>query len=1108
MKKIFSVFALTACMLSGVVGTSFAQDTSTSDLNKVGATGWTYARRGDYVSSTPFGSCAVTVTAMPSGSNPGFVTITGATNNTGSDTKWYVSAYFTDKNGRKFVVSQIGSNAFTSQTNATEIWLNYLTYPSTTGNDLAFTYDFEIGSSAFKGLSKLKKCGSCKNNGGTFRVDCKRIGTDAFKGCSAMTDCNFRATKNGFINSGAFSGCSSLSSNLYLSGSIDKTAFEGCTSVKAIYWYGGYTSSLTSSSQSPMYPMRKSVETINIFGSVPAHFFEDFTALKEVKSRADFFDNLANTNIYYMGVGEKGFGYCSNLTSVQVAGAIHPDAFASCPKLTSVTYRGGYLANSQVPTSENGSFFYSCRSTVTSFTIEETSTNQKPNSYIPSYLCYGMSKLTSVTIPNYVPGIGEAAFKGCKTLSQVTFAANSTCGVIGTQAFMDCAALSTINLPVSIERIYDAAFEWCESLAQCPLKPTHTKLTYLGREVFYNAGLTYLYIPENVKKVGSVLIGGSRCKVTSISFMPKDLTRSDVGGSWANLFVPIEDMYKSERKQVTEFRLNPSRVEIPDSLFYNYEGLAQVLTDGGSPSLKSVVYVGKNAFRNCKAMWGEGNQTQMANVTEVGESAFEGSNYNGACKFEQLSTIGKRAFANTQLMYMHDMGTMANLKSIGEEAFANNAKLASAEFNGVQTIGVRAFANNAKLETITISTAVPAIQSNSFEGCNVKTIKANCSIIDAIKADANWTAVCANIQATDTKYTQAYLDNLLGNNYGDSWWSNNGKIEVVSDLDCEGNVTLKCNPDEGYTFAYWRGDGSTENPRNFDLSNYDLWYLGALCYNEANLYQTNFQVKPAGAGAIKITNQYGHNRNDQKFIIMGNVDREEAYLTPMSNGWYDFKEWEYDEGSYSMRPEELYETPGTYSLMLDVMENMGAGEFDPETGMWMDGGTTYDPQFDPNLTAVFELKAVPVAIERCTDGNGTVELSEVYSSVGSTITLTATPKEGFEFDQWEDGNKDATRELTITPELLTELQPMGMDPELGEETYNEYPVDMGDGMLEAYHPESSYKLSLCAQFKKKDATGLGDVQGDKVQCTKIIRDGVLYIMYNGTMYNVQGLRVK
>ena len=39
-------------------------------------------------------------------------------------------------------------------------------------------------------------------------------------------------------------------------------------------------------------------------------------------------------------------------------------------------------------------------------------------------------------------------------------------------------------------------------------------------------------------------------------------------------------------------------------------------------------------------------------------------------------------------------------------------------------------------------------------------------------------------------------------------------------------------------------------------------------------------------------------------------------------------------------------------------------------------------------------------------------------------------------------------------------------------------------------------------------TGLGEVQRDKVLSTKVIENGVLYIMYKGTMYNVQGQMIK
>jgi hypothetical protein len=65
---------------------------------------------------------------------------------------------------------------------------------------------------------------------------------------------------------------------------------------------------------------------------------------------------------------------------------------------------------------------------------------------------------------------------------------------------------------------------------------------------------------------------------------------------------------------------------------------------------------------------------------------------------------------------------------------------------------------------------------------------------------------------------------------------------------------------------------------------------------------------------------------------------------------------------------------------------------------------------------------------------------------------------------------------------------------------------MGGGSLENYHSESEYMLRICAKFKA--ATGINDVQSGKVQCTKLLRNGVLYILRDGKIYSVQGQRVK
>ena len=48
------------------------------------------------------------------------------------------------------------------------------------------------------------------------------------------------------------------------------------------------------------------------------------------------------------------------------------------------------------------------------------------------------------------------------------------------------------------------------------------------------------------------------------------------------------------------------------------------------------------------------------------------------------------------------------------------------------------------------------------------------------------------------------------------------------------------------------------------------------------------------------------------------------------------------------------------------------------------------------------------------------------------------------------------------------------------------------------------RKSMRIVFHQDTTTGVEDVQGDKLQCTKVFENGVLYIMNNGIKYNVQG----
>ena len=103
-----------------------------------------------------------------------------------------------------------------------------------------------------------------------------------------------------------------------------------------------------------------------------------------------------------------------------------------------------------------------------------------------------------------------------------------------------------------------------------------------------------------------------------------------------------------------------------------------------------------------------------------------------------------------------------------------------------------------------------------------------------------------------------------------------------------------------------------------------------------------------------------------------------------------------------------------------------------------------------------------------TEGQGSISgFTSGWYIEGTVLYITAVAAEGYEFVQWSDG-----------------------------ETANPYILTVKDGK----------NISITAVFRNTtDPTGgINDIQGDKVQSTKVIRDGILYIERNGKTYNAQG----
>lgn len=174
----------------------------------------------------------------------------------------------------------------------------------------------------------------------------------------------------------------------------------------------------------------------------------------------------------------------SSVTSVTIPASvteIGANAFAGCTNLTSVTYGGDWSnltiqsGNPAVQDAANEQLFdfaftpdntavivtnYKYKGTAADVTIPSCYKG-KPVTAINN-AAFPNSAVTSVTIPDSVTSIPDAAFVNCSQLTNISIPNSVT--YIGFSAFDGCASLKSITLPSSLRTIGNSAFAGCPSL--------------------------------------------------------------------------------------------------------------------------------------------------------------------------------------------------------------------------------------------------------------------------------------------------------------------------------------------------------------------------------------------------------------------------------------------------------------------------------------------------------------------------------------------------------------------------------------------------------------------------------------------------------------------
>lgn len=331
-----------------------------------------------------------------------------------------------------------------------------------------------------------------------------------FYNCTALSEVTFPASLK-TIESSAFGGCRNLS-KVKLPASlkaIESSVFHRCSALKTVFYDGSLEqwNQITANNDVLGYSQPSLVTDDYTAQFIPVMDEDDpppktVTITKYTGTESTVILPSTISSWPVTKVGEDALKDNTTITSVTIPASvteIGANAFAGCTNLTSVTYGGDWsnltiqsgnpavedaakdAANEQLFDFEfilNNTAVvvtnYKCKGTAADVTIPSRYKG-KPVTAINN-AAFPNSAVTSVTIPDSITSIPDAAFVNCSKLTNISIPNSVT--YIGFSAFSSCTSLKSITLPSSLSTIGNSAFAGC---------PSSMTVTYPGSKTQWDA---------------------------------------------------------------------------------------------------------------------------------------------------------------------------------------------------------------------------------------------------------------------------------------------------------------------------------------------------------------------------------------------------------------------------------------------------------------------------------------------------------------------------------------------------------------------------------------------------------------------------------------------
>lgn len=245
---------------------------------------------------------------------------------------------------------------------------------------------------------------------------------------------------------------------------------------------------------------------------------EDLTCKITYKYEGDYSGNFSipskvrfnGKELTVIGINGRTFYKCKELKTVFIPNTITEigfDAFRDCSSLeelsipSSVTYIGSNCCDgcNKLKGINIESLDSWCKAQFDNSDNRDVSTFSGKSLYINGKL------VTDLVIPANVAEIKDAAFRGCSSITSISFEKGTIVDKIGAHSFEKCKALKSVIIPGTVTYIGLAAFNGCESIEYIELSDGEMTLNYSATK----AGEIGAGIFKDCKKIEKIYIGRS-----------------------------------------------------------------------------------------------------------------------------------------------------------------------------------------------------------------------------------------------------------------------------------------------------------------------------------------------------------------------------------------------------------------------------------------------------------------------------------------------------------------------------------------------------------------------------------------------------------------------